>query len=168
MKTRLFKHRPVLQRSVASTLVAAWLGFILCGCTTEHTWTADPATAPSELIKITGDFGDHYKIFIHKIDEMKTYPGSSPGQIQTVFVKPGEHTLLLQYVFSKSDISLFGPEDYNSFGSFSFGKVHFIAETGKAYIIHRIIDGYHTRFTVEDITTGKIVPLTAPSQTQSP
>lgn len=144
MKTpviRLF----VALRIPAISFIVGWTSFFLCGCSTPHTWTEDRGANSSELVKISGDWEHNYRVYIVKTDGKPMLCNPLFGLTQSIYVKPGKHTLFIGYENGLLD------------GRHAFGTIQFTAEAGKSYAIHRKLEGYRIILSVEDTGTGSTI-----------
>jgi hypothetical protein len=148
------------RKTVVPGIVGIWAGILLCGCSTTHTWSEDPGAGEGELVKITGDCEKNYEVYAIKIDgkAMRCDPiFGTPKIFQTIFVKPGLHTFFLGCEYHTANTHIFAADVDYDVVTHAFRTVRFNAEAGKAYAVHRTVDGYQVVLSVEDTTTGTIV-----------
>lgn len=133
--------KPATARATLRAVAVLILGSLINACSGPVTWTQDKKADVSALATISCDWEQNYKVYIIKVDNQKT-----PGLTQTAHVTPGEHTLVVGY---ENDLDVGGA--YGKSTSHSFQKIRFTAEAGKAYAVHRKVDGYQVVLTLEPV-----------------
>jgi hypothetical protein len=131
--------------------LAVVLCLSLCGCFTPWTYTQDGAQTQGEkAIKVICQSehnhsvfnGLDHRLYILDIDGTQTPKANELLYPESAYVAPGRHEVEIQSATSFSVAT---------------GRVWFVAEAGKSYMIHQTPQGNGVVFWTEELGTGKVV-----------